>query len=178
MAPAPVRLIHVGIILSLAVAFALRLVSLRADDLLVPQSTAPQVSDAARQDRDIDAALLGRLNALMEQRETWRAEGLTIGKLADQLDIPEYRLRRLINKSLGHRNFSSYINGYRIEAARRALKDPAKARLPVLTIALDLGFGSIGPFNRAFKDATGMTPTEFRRAHLCGGAEGNNLADS
>jgi AraC-like DNA-binding protein len=50
--------------------------------------------------------------------------------------------------------------------------------LPVLTIALDLGFGSIGPFNRAFKDATGMTPTEFRRAHLGGGAEGNNLAES
>ena len=109
MAPAPVRLIHVGIILSLAVGFALRLVSLRADDLLVPQSTAPQLSDAARQDGDIDAALLGRLNALMEQQETWRAEGLTIGKLADQLGIPEYRLRRLINKSLGHRNFSSYI---------------------------------------------------------------------
>jgi AraC-like DNA-binding protein len=178
IAPAPVRLIHVGIILSLAVTFALRLVSLRADDLLVPQTSAPQLSNSERQDGDIDAALLGRLNALMEQQETWRAEGLTIGKLADQLGIPEYRLRRLINKSLGHRNFSSYINGYRIEAARRALKDPAKARLPVLTIALDLGFGSIGPFNRAFKDATGMTPTEFRRAHLGGGAEGNNLAES
>lgn len=177
IAPAPVRLIHVGIILSLAVAFALRLVLLRADDLLVPQSTTPQPTDAAPQDRDVDAALLGRLDALMEQEEAWREEGLTIGKLADQLGIPEYRLRRLINKGLGHRNFSSYVNRYRIEAARSALKDPTKARLPVLTIALDLGFGSIGPFNRAFKDATGMTPTEFRRLHL-GDAARNGPADS
>jgi AraC-like DNA-binding protein len=38
--------------------------------------------------------------------------------------------------------------------------------MPVLTIALDAGFQSIGPFNRAFKAATGVTPTEFRRQAL------------
>jgi AraC-like DNA-binding protein len=36
----------------------------------------------------------------------------------------------------------------------------------VLTIAMDAGFQSIGPFNRAFKAETGMTPTEFRREAL------------
>jgi AraC-like DNA-binding protein len=35
--------------------------------------------------------------------------------------------------------------------------------VPVLTIAMDAGFQSIGPFNRAFKAATDLTPTEFRR---------------
>jgi AraC-like DNA-binding protein len=38
--------------------------------------------------------------------------------------------------------------------------------VPVLTIALDAGFQSIGPFNRAFKADTGLTPTEFRRDAL------------
>ena len=33
----------------------------------------------------------------------------------------------------------------------------------MLTIAMDAGFQSIGPFNRAFKAATNLTPTEFRR---------------
>jgi AraC-like DNA-binding protein len=42
------------------------------------------------------------------------------------------------------------------------LRDPQCAHLPVLTIALDCGFGSIGPFNRAFKARTGKTPTQFR----------------
>jgi len=32
-----------------------------------------------------------------------------------------------------------------------------------LTIAMDLGYGSLGPFNRAFKTITGLTPSEFRR---------------
>jgi len=42
--------------------------------------------------------------------------------------------------------------------------------VPVLTIAMDAGFQSIGPFNRAFKAATDSTPTEFRRLALAGHA--------
>ena len=52
-----------------------------------------------------------------------------------------------------------------------ALADRDQAEVPILTIALDAGFGSIGPFNRAFKAHTGLTPTEYRRPHL-GGVEG------
>jgi AraC-like DNA-binding protein len=46
--------------------------------------------------------------------------------------------------------------------------DPTQKQVPVLTIAMDAGFQSIGPFNRAFKVATGQTPTEFRRDALAG----------
>jgi AraC-like DNA-binding protein len=38
--------------------------------------------------------------------------------------------------------------------------------VPILTIAMDAGFQSLGPFNRAFKADTGLTPTEFRRLAL------------
>jgi AraC-like DNA-binding protein len=86
--------------------------------------------------------------------------------LAARLGAPEYRLRRLINQRLAHRNFSSFINGYRLTEARAALADPTQAEVPILTIALDAGFQSIGPFNRAFKAETGMTPSEFRRTRL------------
>ena len=34
------------------------------------------------------------------------------------------------------------------------------------TIAFDLGYGSLGPFNRAFRAATGAAPTEWRRQAL------------
>jgi AraC-like DNA-binding protein len=46
------------------------------------------------------------------------------------------------------------------------LADPEQKEVPVLTVALDAGFQSIGPFNRAFKAATALKPTEFRRAAL------------
>lgn len=113
-----------------------------------------------------ETALLERLRRLMEADKAYRQEGLAIAGLAAQLAIPEYRLRRLINQRLGHRNFSSFVNGYRLADARAALADPAQAEVPILTIALDAGFQSLGPFNRAFKAEAGMTPTDYRRQQL------------
>jgi len=69
----------------------------------------------------------------------------------------------LINKHFGYQNFSEFLNSYRISAAKTTLKDPEQARLSVLTIALDLGYGSIGPFNRACKQTTGFTPSKYRK---------------
>jgi AraC-like DNA-binding protein len=113
-----------------------------------------------------DAALIAALQNLIDHDKVYREPDLSIASLAQKLDIAEYRLRRLINEQLGHRNFSAFINGYRLAEAETALGDPAQAGVPILTIALDAGFGSIGPFNRAFKAHTGLTPTEYRRAHL------------
>jgi AraC-like DNA-binding protein len=113
-----------------------------------------------------EAALLEALRELMEQQKLHRHDGLTIAVLAARLAIPEYRLRRLINRRLGHRNFSSFVNGYRLAEARAALADPVQANVPILTIALDTGFQSLAPFNRAFKMTAGMTPREYRRQHL------------
>lgn len=110
-----------------------------------------------------DRASLNRLEYLMTTERTYRQEGLTIGLLAVRLGMPEYRLRTLINDGLGHRNFNAFLNRYRLDEAKKALADPGQAEVTVLTIALDAGFQSLAPFNRAFKADTGLTPTEFRR---------------
>lgn len=110
-----------------------------------------------------DRIALENLNRVMDADQIWRREGLTIGALADATGQPEHRLRRLINSHLGFRNFAAFVNARRIEAAKRMLVDPGHSRTTVASIAFDLGFGSLGPFNRAFKQATGLTPTEFRR---------------
>src|SRR5581483_8880445 len=104
--------------------------------------------------------LLRRLDHLMTVERVYREEGLSIGGLAARLDVPEYRLRQAINEGLGHRNFNAFLNRYRLDDAKAALSDPEQREVPVLTIAIDAGFQSIGPFNRAFKAATGMTPTD------------------
>jgi AraC-like DNA-binding protein len=115
-----------------------------------------------------DAAPLEALRKLINHGKVYREQDLSIASLSQKLDIPQHRLRRLINRQLGHRNFSAFVNGYRLAEAQSALGDPAQAEVPILTIALDAGFGSIGPFNRAFKAHTGLTPTEYRRARLDG----------
>ena len=116
---------------------------------------APALSPAEQVLRGkLDAAITA--GALIEP-------GLTIGTLAARLGVPEHRLRALINQRLGYRNFSAFVNAHRIERAKAMLADPAHVNLPVLTIAMDLGYGSLAPFNRAFRDAVGQAPSDFRR---------------
>ena len=88
---------------------------------------------------------------------------MTIGKLAAIAEMPEYRLRQLINSGLGYRNFNDFLNRFRREVAARLRADPEQAKIPVLTIALEAGFRSISTFNKAFKEINGVTPTEFRK---------------
>ena len=113
-----------------------------------------------------DAVLLEQLRKLMVEGRAYRDDALGITSLSQTLGVQEYRLRRLINGQLGHRNFSAFVNGYRLAEVEAALTDPGQAEVPILTIALDAGFGSIGPFNRAFKAHTGLTPTEYRRTRV------------
>lgn len=129
-----------------------------------PHATSVGVPDSAV--HAADAHLAQALDRAMQVDRAYKDPALAVGSLADRLGVPEYRLRRHINQRLGHRNFNAYLNAYRLAEARAALADPARRQLPVLTIALEAGFGSIGPFNRAFKADTGLTPTDFRRQQL------------
>lgn len=163
---------RLGLLAGFSLAFAClagALVMLDARRSLFGASQAQAVAAADTLDAG-DRLLLQRLNEVMDGQEAWRREGLTIGALAAELNTPEHRLRRLINDHLGARNFAAFVNTRRIAAAKRLLADPANARKPVSAIAFDLGFGSLGPFNRAFKDETGVTPSEWRRNELDSGS--------
>jgi AraC-like DNA-binding protein len=160
-----------AIVLALGVTSALQRLGARPHSALEAEpigarlAPAAETATVAASDPE-DQKLLDRLLHLMEVERIYRQEGISIAVLAERLHLPEYRLRRLINQSLGHRNFNSFINGYRLAEAISALSDPDQAQVSVVTIALDAGFQSIGPFNRAFKARTGLTPTDFRRAAL------------
>jgi AraC-like DNA-binding protein len=168
LAGATGQIVEAAVLAGLAAAFAL--LTLRADQSLagplVVEARRPDPDEAREPSAAVDDqedALLARLRRLMEEEKVYRQEGFGVGALVAALKVPEYRLRRLINLRLGHRNFSSFVNGYRLAEATAALADPNQADVPILTIALDAGFQSIGPFNRAFKAHTGMTPTAYRK---------------
>ena len=122
-----------------------------APEPVLATSVQPSLAEDAADQRLVDA-----LMRLMADERIYRHDNITIGALATKLRMPEYKLRRLINQRLDHRNFSSFVNGYRLAEA-------TAAEVPVITIAMDAGFQSLGPFNRAFKATTGVTPTEYRR---------------
>lgn len=165
--PPVVADVNVVSMLVVALLMALLVAGLRSEEMFsaVRETISPTAESGASAVVCSDPAetrLLSRLQRLMEAERVYRLEGLTIGALASRAGAPEYALRRLINGRLGYRNFNAYLNGWRLADAEAALIDPAQREVPISTIALDAGFSSLGPFNRAFKAAHGMTPSEFR----------------
>jgi AraC-like DNA-binding protein len=159
------NLVQIAVLVLILVAVAAALLRVSGEAGLFPEP-APAGRPRDFTERDAaspDAALVAALERVMTVDRAYRQEGLSIGQLALRLGLPEYRLRQLINQGLGYRNFASFLNFYRIADAKAALADPTQTGVPILTIALDAGFNSLGPFNRAFKAETGMTPSEFRR---------------
>jgi AraC-like DNA-binding protein len=113
----------------------------------------------------LDPRLAEALHRLVEVG-VYKEEGLTIGGLAERMAVHEYRVRQLINDQLGFRNFNAFLNHYRVREAQRLLADPETRHRNVAEVAYEVGYRSLAPFNRAFKDTTGQTPTEFRSARL------------
>ena len=125
---------------------------------------APEPRAAPLQDqRSVDAESLQRLQRLMTADCIYRDPELSLAMLAQRLALPEHRLRELIHRALGYRNFPAFVNDHRLQEVAQKLSDPAFDRRPILTLALEAGFGSIGPFNRAFRERHEMTPTAFRQ---------------
>lgn len=162
--PPPVewRVMNAASMLLLAGIIALATLGWRDPALLA--APARPVAAPERPEAD-DSVLLARLDADMRHERLYRQDGLNITAVAARLGVPEYRLRRAINTGLGARNFNAYLNGFRLEETRQALADPEQRDVPILTIALDAGFGSLAPFNRAFRESEGCTPTEYRARH-------------
>jgi AraC-like DNA-binding protein len=161
---------NAGLLAAIVVGLTLALTRIDGAGLFVAPALPRPVAEPARDIRGdladaADQRLIKALNRLMADDRIYRHEGVTIGSLATRLAVPEYRLRRLINQRLGHRNFNVFLNDHRIAEVKAALADPAQVEVPVITIAMDAGFQSLGPFNRAFKAATGLTPSEYRRRH-------------
>ena len=141
---------------------------LRTDTELMVRTQADAAKEEEPEKLDLtpsESVLHEKLIAAMEDR-VYRTSGLTIAALAAQLDTPEHRLRALINRRLGYRNFSAFLNRHRIAEAREKLVEKESVDLPVLTIAMDLGYNSLATFNRAFRAETGTTPSDYRRLGL------------
>ncbi len=111
---------------------------------------------------DGDDILAKRIEQTLKHDRKFATPELKVADLADLLGEQEYKVTQCITGSLGYRNFNHLINSHRIESAKQALANPDNRERPILSVAFDCGFNSIGPFNRAFKSQVGMTPRQYR----------------
>lgn len=103
-----------------------------------------------------------RLLRLMDEEKPYKESELTLNRLAEMTGISPHNLSEIINMRI-KQNFFDFVNSYRVEEVKRALRDPEQQSLKILAIAMDAGFNSKGAFNTIFKKYTGITPSEYRR---------------
>lgn len=113
-------------------------------------------------DKETSLVFLNELTGHMETNKPHLEGELVLPQLAEQLDISANYLSQVINEQLNV-NFYDFVNGYRVEEAKRLIRATAKEKTNILTIALDSGFNSKSTFYTAFKKATSMTPTQYRK---------------
>jgi AraC-like DNA-binding protein len=86
-------------------------------------------------------------------------ERLTLDELSRATSLSRYYLCRAFKKAHGV-TVGAYLTRRRIEEAQRLLADRT---MLVKQVAFVAGFQSVAHFNRIFKAATGVAPSEFRR---------------
>ena len=124
-----------------------------------------QVPLNAHEKQEVDPQLAQRVEQYMINHKPYLANILTLEQLANQLEIPPRSLSTIINRHF-KQNFFEYINHFRIEEAKRQLRDPSQADKTMLEIMADCGFNSKATFNTFFKKLVGATPSQYRAEQL------------
>lgn len=115
---------------------------------------------------DEDRQLAERVSAMMSESKPYLRPELGLSELAAELSMAPRRLSELINDCF-QKNFSDFVNSYRIEDAKRRLQDPAVDE-SILEVMYTAGFNSKSVFNAAFKLKTGFSPSQYRSKHRRG----------
>jgi len=131
---------------------------------LLRQRNHQQVKAQAKKSKvlipqDMTIGLPERLEALMVKEKLYKDANLKMPELAKRLKLTPHQLSQYINANFG-KNFSQFVNEYRIEEAKRLLI--ASDKLTIDAIAYDCGFNSISTFYTAFKKRMGQTPAAYK----------------
>ena len=99
------------------------------------------------------------VKAVNEHISTQFMKRITIDSLSDQFDIPTSTLKRCFKGVYGT-TIHHYLKECRINAAKRLLQESDRS---ILEIANAVGYENGSKFTSAFKEATGVTPSAYRK---------------
>ncbi|MEM7035744.1 MAG: helix-turn-helix domain-containing protein [Bacteroidota bacterium] len=126
------------------------------------QTKLPRPATKASHERQSEhAALLSKLDQLMQDERLFLDPEINLAQLAEKLATKPYQLTQALNRT-GGQTFRQYLNGYRIKEAIRLLTDPGHAHFTTVAIGFEAGFNSKASFNRIIKNETGKSPGQWR----------------
>ena len=104
------------------------------------------------------------VNQYLKNKKPYLNPEYSLQMMADDLSISREKLSYLINSGQ-QKNFYKLINEFRVEEVKEKLLNPNFKHYTVLGVGLECGFNSKTSFNRIFKEETGLTPSEFKKAN-------------
>ena len=102
-----------------------------------------------------------KVTKLLENEKLYLEEDLTLNRLATKVGIDSHTLSMVLN-TINKVKFYTLINNYRVEEAKKLLKDISISDFTIIEIAYRSGFNSKATFYSHFKRVTGTTPTLYR----------------
>lgn len=127
------------------------------------KSETPNETSAKYQSSGLDNELVetlwAQLNTLMHEQRLYLSHGLKIADVAQILSVPVNYVSQAINSQ--GQSFYDWINHYRLQQAKALL---VQGELRITDIAEESGFASQSSFYSHFKQATGMTPRQYRQS--------------
>jgi AraC-like DNA-binding protein len=127
----------------------------KANDL---SSFAPSKNGDKKLDEAEAKGIIARLEKLMTEKEFFRNPNLKVSDLAREMSIPAHQLSMILNDHL-QKNFTLYVNEYRINAACKMLSAPS--HFTIEGIGDEVGFNSKSTFFATFKKLKGLTPNAY-----------------
>lgn len=104
--------------------------------------------------------LVSQLERIMDQNKFYLDANYGLTNLSSDTDIPANTIREVIATS-GYKNFSEYINSFRIAHAEQLISNGYLDTYSIESLCKDSGFQSEVTFYRVFKKVHNCTPKEF-----------------
>ncbi len=112
-------------------------------------------------DADLAQEISAKIADAFEVRKVYTNPDLTLPVLSRELNVRHQLLSQYINDNL-NKSFTLFINEYRIEEAKRLLKE--QKNLKIDAVGIECGFNSSSSFYSTFKKITGTTPNSYSRS--------------
>ena len=108
------------------------------------------------------ARLFASIDDKIVERELYKIPNLSLTQLAQEVALTPRELSSVINK-VSKRNFSDFINAYRVREVARLLDSENAKNINLLDVLFQVGFNSKSTFNAMFKREFACTPSEYRK---------------
>ena len=100
---------------------------------------------------------------LFEKEKIYRENDINLEMVARKLNTTRHNASQVINEHFKV-SFHELINTYRIDEAKKILKEHNDHGLNIIDVAYEVGYNNKVTFNKAFKKKTQLTPSEFQRS--------------